>query len=410
MQLSRINSYLYIFFVSILSLIYIMPSVRLFFDYTELAIISFIFYAIFIFKGEGFIPIMKIVINLLPYMLVSFLIAKSGNFKLGFLHPLLVTWCMLFPGLLCKDIIIRNNKREIVLIFIVTMSMLLFVMYNTILAFADSADIMRELTAVSTMDDEVRISYANANIGGFGIAYGSGAVVVLLTTFVFNNIKNSVLKVVTYSLLVFFGYFVLNAQFATLLFLTIFCVFLSLYFSPYGQRNKVPLIFFCLFISFLIPMLFQFLANLYSDTTIGDKLIKFNESMFGGGDITRVSGQRSKFQIDSFKLFLTSPIWGVNITDNLMNAAIYGASHSTMLGVACSTGIIGLLSYYKTYWVVMKPIFKVYDGNDKLYIALVSYFFCFSIFNPSESTEACWIIFLIVPLLYNLFNRLNHTI
>ena len=209
-----------------------MPSVRLFFDYTELAIISFIFYAIFIFKGEGFIPIMKIVINLLPYMLVSFLIAKSGNFKLGFLHPLLVTWCMLFPGLLCKDIIIRNNKREIVLIFIVTMSMLLFVMYNTILAFADSADIMRELTAVSTMDDEVRISYANANIGGFGIAYGSGAVVVLLTTFVFNNIKNSVLKVVTYSLLVFFGYFVLNAQFATLLFLTIFCVFLSLYFSP----------------------------------------------------------------------------------------------------------------------------------------------------------------------------------
>ena len=157
-------------------------------------------------------------------------------------------------------------------------------------------------------------------------------------------------------------------------------------------------------------MLFQFLANLYSDTTIGDKLIKFNESMFGGGDITRVSGQRSKFQIDSFKLFLTSPIWGVNITDNLMNAAIYGASHSTMLGVACSTGIIGLLSYYKTYWVVMKPIFKVYDGNDKLYIALVSYFFCFSIFNPSESTEACWIIFLIAPLLYNLFNRLNHTI
>ena len=51
-------------------------------------------------------------------------------------------------------------------------------------------------------------------------------------------------------------------------------------------------------------MLLQFVADLYEETTIGDKLIRFNESMFGGGDVTEASGQRSKFQIDAFKLFL----------------------------------------------------------------------------------------------------------
>lgn len=405
MQQIRINSYLYILFISILSLIYIMPSVRIFFDYTEIAVISFIFYVIFLFKREGFISIKILVVNLLPYMLVSFLVAKQGDFKLGFLHPLLVTWCMLFPGILCKEIIKRGNVKETILILTITMSMLVYIMYNTINTFAVSENIMRELTAVSTMDDQVRVSYANANIGGFGIAYGSGAMVVLLITLILNKFRNRRIEIITYLLLVFFIYFVLNAQFTTLLFLTIFCSFVSLYYSDYGQRNKGKVIVLCLILFLFAPLLFQILADLYQGTTIGNKLIRFNESVFGGGDIAEASGQRSKFQIDAFNLFLSSPLWGVNVTSNMTNAIIYGASHSTMLGVACSTGLIGLLSYYKTYWAIMKPIFKNYTGNGKQYIALVVYFFCFSCFNPSEAPEACWIIFLIVPLLFNLFNH-----
>lgn len=400
-QLS-LNSIFYIFSVSVLSAIYILPAVRIGFDYTTLAVVLFIFYAVFIFRLEGFIPIKTIVLNLLPYMLISFFVAKSGNFKLGFLHPLLITWCMLFPGILCKDIISRGNRKEMVVIAVITMSMLLYIMYNTIGAFAYSSNIMRSLTAVSTMDDELRISYALANIGGFGIAYGSGAVVVLLITLVVNKLQRKGLGLITYLLLGFFLYFVLNAQFTTLLFLTTFCSILSLYYSKYGQQNKQQLIILGIVLLFLTPMLLQFVAGLYEGTTIGDKLIRFNESMFGGGDVTEVSGQRSKFQIDAFKLFLRSPIWGSDVTKNVTNATIYGASHSTMLGVACATGLIGLISYYRTYWVILKPIFKDYASNGKQYVALVLYFFSFSFFNPSETSEACWIIFLIVPLLFNL--------
>lgn len=111
-------------------------------------------------------------------------------------------------------------------------------MYNTIGAFAYSSNIMRSLTAVSTMDDELRISYALANIGGFGIAYGSGAVVVLLITLVVNKLQRKGLRLITYLLLGFFLYFVLNAQFTTLLFFNYVLLDFFLY-TILSMDNKI---------------------------------------------------------------------------------------------------------------------------------------------------------------------------
>lgn len=407
MQQSKINSILYILAVIFLSAIYLLPVVRNDFDYTKLAIILFVFYAVFIFKTERFKPIITMVTNLLPYMFMSFIVAKGGNFKLGFLHPLLVTWCMLFPAILCRDIIERGNKRELVSIAVVTLMMLLYIIYNTIGALAESPDVMRQITAASTLDENILLSYVEENIGGFGVAYGSGALVILLVTFVVNKELSGWTKIVIYLLLGYSLYFVLNAQFTTLLFLVIFCSIVSTYFSEYGRRHKIQLVYIGLMLLICIPSLFQLLANLYEGTTIGERLIRFNESIFGEGDVTEMSGKRSKFQIEAFLLFLRSPIWGSDVTYDVVNATTYVSSHSTMLSVACSTGLIGLISYYKTYWSFLKPIYKDYSGSGKQYVALVVYFFCFSFFNPSETTEACWIMFLIVPVLYNAAKTVN---
>ena len=404
MPQSKINSLLYIVAVSFLSAIYMLPAVKIGFDYTKLAIVLFVFYAVFMLRREGLRPITTIVKNLLPFMFISFLVAKSGNLKLGFFHPLLVTWCMLFPAILCKNLIKRNKKTELIVISTMTLSMLIYVMYNTIGVMADSPDIMRQLTAASTMDEELRLTYAIENIGGFGIAYGAGAIVVLLFTLVVNKRLGGRTKISIYLLLGYALFFVLNAQFTTLLFLVILGTLVSLYFSEYGQKHKLQLVCIGVLLLFFFPMLVQLLADLYEGTTIGERLIRFNESLFGGGDVTELSGQRSKNQIDAFLLFLRSPLWGSDVTHNVTNATIYVSSHSTMLGVACSTGLIGLMSYYKTYWSFIKPIYKDYASNGKQYIALVAYFFFFSFFNPSETTEACWIMFLIVPALYNAVN------
>lgn len=406
MQQSILNSILYIVVVSFLSAIYMLPAVRIGFDYTQLAIVLFVFYAVFIFKRERMRPIITIVKCLLPYMFVSFIVAKAGNLKLGFFHPLLITWCMLFPSILCKDLIDRGNKKEILSITIITLGMLVYIMYNTIGAFEDSPDVMRELTA-STMADDIRLAYARDNVGGFGVAYGSGAIAILLITLAINNIYSGWTKKVIYLLLGYVLYFVLNAQFTTLLFLVLFSSVVSVYFSEYGRRHKAQLVFISILLVFFTPLLFHVLANLYEGTTIGERLVRFNESMFGGGNVTEVSGQRSKFQIDAFLLFLASPIWGSDVTSDIVNATIYVSSHSTMLGVACSTGLIGLISYYKTYWVFIRPIYKNYASSGKQYVALVAYFFFFSFFNPSETSEACWIMFMIVPALYNVVITLN---
>ena len=230
-------------------------------------------------------------------------------------------------------------------------------------------------------------------------------IVILFITILINKQKSLKIKWIFLPFLLFFLYFILNAQFTTLIFLTAFCTLLSIYFSNYGQHNKVKIICFVIAVSFFIPIILHIVSSLYEGTTIGEKLIRFNNSIFGDGNISEASGERSKSQIATFMLFLESPIWGSDIVYNKYNSLIYGAAHSTMLSVACATGIIGLLSYYKTYWTIIKSIFKSYSDIGKQYIAMVVYFFLFSFFNPSESTEACWIIFMIVPLLYHTINK-----
>ena len=336
-----------------------------------------------------------------------FLIARNMDFKMGFLHPLLTSWCMLFPGILCHNIIKRDNNLELYSIGIVSFSMLLYVISNTIGAFAESTDIMRELTA-STMDENIRLEYVMANIGGYGVAYGCGAIVVMLFTILVKHKFYRKQSILLYASIAFFSYFVLNAQFTTLLLLTLFCTILSLYYSDYGQKHKCRLVVLGFVLIFLMPLCMDLLAQLYNGTTIGDKLIRMN-SAISGGHVSEASGERSLNQIKALKLFFESPIFGNNILSDFSNANIYHESHSTFLGVACSTGIIGLISYYSTYWSVIKPLFREYSGTDKNYIAIVLYFFLFSILNPSESTEASWIIFMVVPLVYYISNKIAKT-
>lgn len=397
----------YILIVLLFSAIYILPSIRVNFDYTSLAIITLVFYAVYIFKKEKITPIKIIIVNLLPYMLLMFLIARNMDFKMGFLHPLLTSWCMLFPGILCHNIIKRDNNLELYSIGIVSFSMLLYVISNTIGAFAESTDIMRELTA-STMDENIRLEYVMANIGGYGVAYGCGAIVVMLFTILVKHKFYRKQSILLYASIAFFSYFVLNAQFTTLLLLTLFCTILSLYYSDYGQKHKCRLVVLGFVLIFLMPLCMDLLAQLYNGTTIGDKLIRMN-SAISGGHVSEASGERSLNQIKALKLFFESPIFGNNILSDFSNANIYHESHSTFLGVACSTGIIGLISYYSTYWSVIKPLFREYSGTDKNYIAIVLYFFLFSILNPSESTEASWIIFMVVPLVYYISNKIAKT-
>lgn len=389
------------------SAIYILPSVRIGFDFVSLAIASFIFYLLFAYKSDKFVSVKDLVFNLLPYMLICFLIAKPMDFKMGFLHPLLTTWCMLFPGLLCKHTLERGNKFECRLIALITMGMLIYVIYNTINALIVSPDILRDITG-GLLDEEIQLQYVLGNVGGYGLAYGTGAVVILLITLLEGYQKSRKIKLLLYALLVVVVYFVLNAQFTTLLFLTFICTILSLYYSDYGQRNKFFLIMLIVIFVFFTPILLQFVTSLYEGTTTGEKLVRFTNNIFGNGDVTEASGARSKAQLNALSLFFKSPLWGSDIVNNTQNASIYGAAHSTMLGVACSTGLIGLVSYYKTYWSIMKAILKKYVGKGKQYIAIVIYFFLFSLFNPSESTESCWIIFMIVPLFFNVIKQYNN--
>ena len=174
-----LSSLIYVVVVVFFSAIYILPIMKINFDYLSISGLSIIFYIIFIAREEGLRPIIEMFMKLLPYLIVMFLVARPFDFKMGFLHPLLTAWVMLFPAFLCHNIIQRNNRIEQILIISISFLMLCVIAHNTIHAFNENPDIMRDLTA-SVIDQSVRLQYMMSNVGGYGIAYGSGAIVVLI--------------------------------------------------------------------------------------------------------------------------------------------------------------------------------------------------------------------------------------
>lgn len=400
------GSLLYVAIVAFFCAIYILPKIKVNFGYVSITELSMFFYLSFIYKKDGLTHIIKILKNLLPYMLLMFVVAKSFDFKMGFLHPFLTAWVMLFPAILCINVIERNSKFEQRSIVLISFAMICYIVFNTIKAFAETPDIMRVLTA-SIITEEDRFIFNMKNIGGYGIAYGCGAIVVLLTTILRSGIENKILRNIVILLLLYMAYLVFNAQFATLLFLTISCTMLSISYTIENKSKKLLFVFICILIMIVLPLIFSLFIQFYNDTTVGLKLARFSTNVFENGDLKNSSGQRSQNQFNALTLFFHSPIWGHDIVTNSHNAIVYYASHSTVLAVLVATGIIGFISYCRTYWFVVVGLYKKYMGTNKRYVPIIIYFSLFALFNPSESSDASWVIFMIVPLTYYVFDNLK---
>lgn len=154
-----------------------------------------------------------------------------------------------------------------------------------------------------------------------------------------------------------------------------------------------------------MPVIVQIVIALYEDSTIAARLSRMSDSLWGNGDASDISGQRSIYQLNAYNLFLESPIWGNNITKQ-PNAFTYLACHSTLLAVACSTGIIGIWSYLKTFYTAFKnEINLIIDPNlHTSYYPVAIYYLLFAFLNPIDTvTEAAWLIFVIIPSLFRLY-------
>lgn len=379
-EIFRLHHLFYVVFSLIVSTVIFLPSVRMKLGLVEIALLTAV-YAVCFFRSQ--IPcIRRMIPPMLIYGLMCFLFGMPFQLKLGFLHPIMTLWIWVFPILMATCLFERNSRKERNIIIGYNLILLLVVIIATAKAMLAFPDIMRMLTA-GTTEKAFSQSMTQMNVGGFGIAYGCGAILLVLVTLLINFTLNKITQILLWGGIGLCGYIVLQAHFTTLLGLCIAGVTLILYISTGNPFAKLIYILVTLLLLLAVQPLMRIVIDYYQGSAVAGHLQDLYVSWFEGG---KYHSYRNEYFMNGVNLFLTSPLWGVNVTLP-ENQFTYIASHSTVLGVATRSGVIGCFCYFYTYWIAVKD--KVFDCPSpqrfRIYFSLIAYFLILSFLNPTES-------------------------
>lgn len=367
-------------FSLVVSTVIFLPSIRIRFGLVEIAVLTIVYSVCFF---NSLLPcIKKMVIPMIIYGLMCFLFGMPFQFKLGFLHPIMTLWIWIFPILMCNCLLERDSIKEQSIIIGYNIILLLVIVVATAKVMLLFPNIMRMMTSGAT-EAALATSMANMNVGGFGIAYGCGAILLTLVALIMNNTMGTIIKLAVLSGIGLCGFIVFKAQFTTLLGLCIIGIALILYLSIDSPILKILSIVVALFLLTATQPLLYFVIEIYQGTKVAEHLQDLYASWFEG---EQYHSYRNEYFINGLNLFLKSPLLGVDVTSP-ENHFTYIASHSTVLGVATRSGIIGCLCYFYSYWLAARD--KIYECSSpermRIYFPLIGYFLALSIMNPTES-------------------------
>lgn len=389
--------------IGILAL-YLLPQFQLVFNVVHLAVITFLFYLVFIVPNGNGKNALKLIAWAMPLVLLMFFVAKPMDIKYGLVQNFMYMWVFIFPAILCNDVLTRNNRRWNYIVLISSLALYTFVAFRTMLQYQEMPEIARAMTSGNTDEDFVE-SMKLLGVGGFGIAYCSGIISIALFTLATKFQLSKFLKYATLLLAVFTLYFAFTAKFTTLIIITIMSLLVMLYYGKQSITRKTGIIICFVMGLFCLPMIIQFLADINEGNSVGRNLSELYESTWGNSSEVSL---RESYRKQSFQVFLNSPIWGNDVTGRLK--FLHTHAHSTVWEYAIATGLIGLWSFFMTMYksfklnaIRVKP--SVYKA---VYYPLITYYLLLSYFNPSNVVEICFTLFLIVPLMYNSFELKNN--
>lgn len=399
-------SFFYIFAVVFLLSCYILPFVRMQLNMVQLAVLNIIFVLICMIRTKSMKILIHMTTLLVPFLGISFLISTGMSVKYGIIHKYMLFLNMIFPAILSIDLIRRNNKKEIYMILFSMSIMIAYVLIRSYIEIRINPAILREMTAVSVTDIDYVSRMQLEGVGGFGIAYGSGILILSFIT-LFKFVKNKGVRFVFLFIILSLIVFILNANFTTLLIISIICVWLHLFINSSSSICRMILFGGGGICFIILPQILEFAIGYYGDTSTGNHLSDLLNSLIGKYSY---DSERNRITLSLWKSICNSPLWGRNIYD-MSSSFLYANSHSTILGCLYSTGIIGLISYLMAIWYVIKYLLKRVGIPNKISLILIVYYLLLGYFNPSESIEVSVCAFMFFPLLsYVILNRYRNAI
>lgn len=391
-------NFIYTLYACGLACCYLLPQLHLFIRIQELAVLSFLFSAIFIFRGKVLADASNILAKSVPYLLVSFVVSYPFSIKYGLVHPFLLLWNIVFPALLCKDIIEKKNQTVILALICLSVSLFLYVGWQTFIQSADNQNIARMMTNGDT-DEDVLAEMKLMGVGGFGAAYSSGVYAIVSAVLILHFTLKKYERIILIALLLVALYYVLNAMFTTLILIT-FASFATILICRKKRKSNILYISFILVLFFsLLPPLLQIAIEYEKDTPVGDHLNEIYMKLYG---TVSAATERDQFMKENIAAMFDSPLFGHDISSGYYGELTRN-SHSTFWSIVINTGLIGVVSYFSVYVQAYRTVKnKVTKIQEKqIYLPLVVYFLLLTFFNPSDAFEVSWALFFVAPLVYS---------
>lgn len=394
-----------IFTIGVIAL-YLLPQLQLVFNVVHTAVITFLFFLVFIVPNGNAKNALKLLAWAMPLVLLMFFVAKPMDIKYGLVQNFMYMWIFIFPAILCNDVLVRNNKALNYFVLVSSLAIYSFIAFRTMLQYQEMPEIARAMTSGNTDEDFVE-SMKLLGVGGFGIAYCSGIISIVLLILTTKFQLSKYVKIISLALAAFTLYFAFTAKFTTLMIITILSLLVMVYYSNQSLSRKFLIIVVVAVGFFFLPMLIQYLADINEGNSVGRNLTELYESTWGTSSEVSL---RESYRQQSIQVFLGSPIWGNDVTGSLK--FLHTHAHSTVWEYAIATGLIGLISFFGTMYKSFKLNIISVNSNDfkALYYPVIAYYLLLSYYNPSNIAEISFAFFLIVPLIYNSFDIKNNEI
>lgn len=382
----------------VMMLLYVMPQSVVFIHNDLMAIIATVYYVVFAGKYVDSGKVIKAILVAVPYLIIFWLNNFPGSFKLGFVLPLITLWTLVMPCFAIIAVVKRNNPDEQKVIIIATSICLLYVFISTFRGLAIDPLIMREMAG----SEDIAVHIARMKgVGGYGFAYAVGALFIA-SWLIYKFIKHSLyLKLLMIVIIIACGVLIVQSQYATLLFISIFGVAIYYFITANTLGKKFRVVVIALIAIFASQTLVIMGTSLFGGDVLRYKFTLIYDAIWGNAGVENISGDRSQLQLDAFDLFLSSPIWGYSGAVNLEE---YSEAHSSIMSVMASTGLIGIVSFFMLFYSSCKRLLAGIPqriNDSKFYYPILIYYFLFALLNPVEyAFECAWMIFFVVPLLF----------
>lgn len=308
----------------------------------------------------------------------------SNRYIKGFLTMMNNYYGLIFPVFLFYRIAVCASQKQKWILLILSVAVLVVVMKTTMVELQINERILKSRMMASLSDD-------NSLVGGYTFVcaapiLASGCFYAFLLCR--NNIMRWCMLLCTLLLL----YFLIKSMYSIALLSAVLGICFCFYVRSSADMKKLYIV--APLITWLIaPYLLDHFIGFLDDGDTKLRMIELRDFFMSGDFGDEDLGARMEFYRRGIMAFFQSPIWG--------NYHLGFNSHSTIIEILASTGIIGGYSLF----VLLRQAFiilKVLNRNYSI-LPICSTFLFMAMTNPVHSSPPLNIsLWLIVPLLYSL--------